>query len=359
MGEIVVSFCIPTYNRENMVGELVEEILKYPGNDIEIIVCDNASTDNTCGLIKEIKKRDNRVCLIENETNIGPVPNWYKALKGGNGKWLFQVMDRDWIRSDLIPDLLQTLQLFDKFGAGFAVAGEIVDDKGYYILEAGIEGVKEFALRASHPTGAIFNRLKWNEFSSQDEYWNGNYTVYPHGYCFAYLASKYKSGYISSDICDKAHYNLRKATTVSRFYVESDGSRTENPNAWYLPENRYKLLLDATEHIELFIDNREDIQAFIISSFGKTFWNVTTENWILAHDHLTRQRYNCDNFETNYLQIMANGFDCIVNYRQYLENSGYEWVDKPFMKRLLVEEAKQINNLYGLVLNIEYDNQLN
>ena len=41
--KIVLSICIPTYNRKTLLKEILDEILRYPYNDIEIIVIDNAS----------------------------------------------------------------------------------------------------------------------------------------------------------------------------------------------------------------------------------------------------------------------------------------------------------------------------
>ena len=43
----IISICIPTYNRKDKVYELVSNILKYKGNEIEVAVLDNLSKNNS------------------------------------------------------------------------------------------------------------------------------------------------------------------------------------------------------------------------------------------------------------------------------------------------------------------------
>ncbi len=52
---IVISIVIPTYNRYNLTKKLIEQILSFSDNTIEIIVIDDGSTDDTTKLESEIK----------------------------------------------------------------------------------------------------------------------------------------------------------------------------------------------------------------------------------------------------------------------------------------------------------------
>lgn len=79
MSNPLVSICIPTYNREKYLKHTIESALKQTYSNIEIIVSDNASDDNTVNLVKSFK--DKRIHLIVQKKNIGMVPNWNACIK--------------------------------------------------------------------------------------------------------------------------------------------------------------------------------------------------------------------------------------------------------------------------------------
>lgn len=77
----LVSILIPTYNRENLIGETIDSALKQSVKDIEIIVVDNNSTDLTTAVALEYMKTDQRIRVYKNESNIGPVLNWIRCAQ--------------------------------------------------------------------------------------------------------------------------------------------------------------------------------------------------------------------------------------------------------------------------------------
>lgn len=75
------SIIIPVYNRENFIEKAIKSALSQSVEDIEVIVTDNASTDNTCAIAVDISRYDDRVKVYRNDVNVGPVRNW---LVGAN-----------------------------------------------------------------------------------------------------------------------------------------------------------------------------------------------------------------------------------------------------------------------------------
>ncbi len=67
MNKPFFSVIIPTYNRATFIEKAVHSVLYQTFTDFEIIVVDDASTDNTEEIVKRIK--DNRIIYIKNETN--------------------------------------------------------------------------------------------------------------------------------------------------------------------------------------------------------------------------------------------------------------------------------------------------
>lgn len=64
-----LSIICPAYNHEKYVDDFIKSFLKQTENDIELIIVDDCSTDNTRNIIKSYD--DNRITLIENQYNMG------------------------------------------------------------------------------------------------------------------------------------------------------------------------------------------------------------------------------------------------------------------------------------------------
>lgn len=57
----LVSIIIPTYNRRHMIGKAIDSCLSQSYKNIEIIICDDHSTDGTNKYIEERIKEDPRI----------------------------------------------------------------------------------------------------------------------------------------------------------------------------------------------------------------------------------------------------------------------------------------------------------
>ena len=83
----VVSIGVPVYNAANFLARALESLLAQTYPHLEIIICDNASTDGTAAIGREFAERDSRVRYVRNDTNIGANPNFLKALDLASGKY--------------------------------------------------------------------------------------------------------------------------------------------------------------------------------------------------------------------------------------------------------------------------------
>jgi len=75
-----VSVCVPVYNGEKYLAETLESILAQSMQDIEIIISDNASIDETPKIIAKYANYDPRIVSIRNQANIGYSLNIEKAV---------------------------------------------------------------------------------------------------------------------------------------------------------------------------------------------------------------------------------------------------------------------------------------
>ena len=90
-----VSIIIPTLNRSNYLDRTIQSALSQDYEDIEVIIADNASSDDTKDMIKKYK-HDKRVLYFRNNYTINRAANWNKALmKYASGEYILLLPDDD------------------------------------------------------------------------------------------------------------------------------------------------------------------------------------------------------------------------------------------------------------------------
>jgi len=92
-----ITIGLMVYNEEKDLDEAIRSIYEQNFEDIEILVGNNASTDNSTNIIESYAKQDARIVHIQRERNIGALQNWndlvnrakgeYFILAGGHDKW--------------------------------------------------------------------------------------------------------------------------------------------------------------------------------------------------------------------------------------------------------------------------------
>jgi len=81
----LVSILIPVYNREKYIKETIESGLNQTYSNIEIIVFDNHSDDDTWKILTSNYSNNSKIKLFRNEQNIGPVRNWALCINAASG----------------------------------------------------------------------------------------------------------------------------------------------------------------------------------------------------------------------------------------------------------------------------------
>lgn len=103
-----LSICIPTYNRADIVVDIVRRILSISDSRLRVLVQDNCSSDNTVESLNSII--DNRLYLFKNPINYGGAKNSVLSLcHSGISKYYILMLDRDEIDFAVINSLLEYL----------------------------------------------------------------------------------------------------------------------------------------------------------------------------------------------------------------------------------------------------------
>jgi len=82
-----VSVGIPVYNGANYVAEAISSMLGQTYQDFELLIQDNASTDETEEICREFARSDNRVIYVRNAENVGAVANYNLLLERAHGRY--------------------------------------------------------------------------------------------------------------------------------------------------------------------------------------------------------------------------------------------------------------------------------
>lgn len=158
--EILLSICIPTYNRAEWVSGLVLECLKINSDKIEIIVIDNCSPDNTQALLNEIK--DPRFYYYRNSINTG-FGNIGSCVNKGRGKFCLLLRDKDRV----IPNIENWFNQVESFleksedttifrGLQQEADGTVIHTANKILKKNTLEAYKNILLSSTYSTSIIF-----------------------------------------------------------------------------------------------------------------------------------------------------------------------------------------------------------
>ena len=123
MSKIVLSICIPTYNRGKILVKSLNRLISFKSNEIEIVVSDNCSQDDTEALIKKIK--DPRIKYFRNKTNLGFDRNLLKCCERANGMYYLFLSDEDIIDLEMLLWIIEFIKKNNSFTQILGSVGDL------------------------------------------------------------------------------------------------------------------------------------------------------------------------------------------------------------------------------------------
>jgi glycosyltransferase involved in cell wall biosynthesis len=126
-----ISVSIATYNRAAMVRQAIEAALAQTLAPVEIVVTDDASTDNTWDVLQSLAANQPRVRVFRRDANSGGVANWNFAIANTHGDYIAWCSDDDRFLPDHLEASVDYLEAYPEVGlvhAGFVDAIETAED---------------------------------------------------------------------------------------------------------------------------------------------------------------------------------------------------------------------------------------
>lgn len=105
-----VSIGLPVYNGENFIAEAIDSVLSQSFGDLELIICDDASTDRTAEICQDYVARDSRVSYHRNERNRGAAPNYNNLVRLSRGDYFKWIAHDDVVTPDYVARTVDALE---------------------------------------------------------------------------------------------------------------------------------------------------------------------------------------------------------------------------------------------------------
>lgn len=185
-----VSVIIPNYNHARFLTRRIESVLEQTFSDYEIILLDDASTDDSISIINRYR-HNRRIRCIENERNSGsPFKQWNKGVKEATGTYLWFAESDDWADKTFLSKLVALLHSNPDLGLVYSQSlavnetDELIDNylsstahldpnlwSSDFVMDGRLFCTKYMMFRNVIPnaSAALIRRKVWDEVGAADE----------------------------------------------------------------------------------------------------------------------------------------------------------------------------------------------
>lgn len=165
-----ISVIIPVYNTGKYLKRCLDSIINQNFKEIEIIIVNDCSSDNSLGIIKNYQKKDSRIILINKGKNEGLSAARNSGIKIAKGEYILHIDSDDWVEQNYFRDMYKYAQ---KEKADIVISDfykEFENGKKDYKIDQGIIkkqnneiAIKKIFLGGGYPS-------VWNKLIKKDLY---------------------------------------------------------------------------------------------------------------------------------------------------------------------------------------------
>ncbi|MCU1245621.1 MAG: family 2 glycosyl transferase, partial [Acidobacteria bacterium] len=168
MSKPSMAVLIPTFQRADMLPRAIRSVLAQRYREVEVFICDNASTDGTAEVAAAFARSDSRVHYTRRDHNIGALENFNTAIRDVELPFFSLLSDDDFV----LPDFCETaMSLFERHPAAFLACTRTIMlneingrvhrrnrswTEGLYVPS--VESVSHMAADHFITTGVVFRR---------------------------------------------------------------------------------------------------------------------------------------------------------------------------------------------------------
>ena len=215
MPKPLVSIIMSSYNHESYIEEALNSVFNQSYDNIEIILCDNCSSDNTFYKALEFCNSNNIKnirCVVErNDQNLGVTRSLNRCLDFARGEYFFNLWTDDYIEKDCIETFVSYALKNTNFNGIYICETKDVDLKGNVLLSRKLDFLG--------PGGIVNKNIFWESLFSIS---SGGLMVVPY---FSSIADLNKLG----------NFDVDYKSVEWDLYIRSNGG----PGVFYVPHMLY------------------------------------------------------------------------------------------------------------------------
>ena len=133
-----VSLGIPLYNESEFLEETIISLLNQSYKDIEIVAIDNNSSDGSFKILQKYSKKDKRLRIYKNKSNIGQSANFNLVFEKSEGEYFSWIGAHDKYEKDYVEKLLNKFKKNQNISVAFSNVSNIDKDGNYINQEKNI-----------------------------------------------------------------------------------------------------------------------------------------------------------------------------------------------------------------------------
>ncbi len=154
----LVSICIPTYNGTAFIAQAMESIITQSYSNLEVIVSDDNSKDNTLSIIEDYKSKIKAPIFIFNHEPNGIGANWNNCVKKAKGKYIKFLFQDDLLAPQCIEKMVEQAEKNQQIGLVYSARSFIYNPENIQ----NINWIKKY--------GALHTHWKHFEIASNKTY---------------------------------------------------------------------------------------------------------------------------------------------------------------------------------------------
>ena len=303
----LVTILIPTYNASSTIEKALESVFEQDYTSLEIIIIDDASTDDTLSVIEKFKKANTRIPIqiITKVENKGPAHSRNIGIKTAKGKYIALLDSDDYLHPDKIktqitflesyPDFMGCSTFMQNFGLQNNIVGAPTDTTnlkdilliGMPFLHASFVFRKNFVLD---------KKIFYNEeFRTAEDY--------------EWAVRLFDAGAKIKNIDQPLHY-YRISGSQESFQLDENGNQKRNDKQWLAATNIHYKIWNRFMPINHPLYQKQFIEIFL---HHKTFDNLEEislfKNWF---SQLEKYNQKTQYFSSDFL--LDNASNCVTNY---------------------------------------------
>jgi glycosyltransferase involved in cell wall biosynthesis len=339
----LLSFCIPTYNRVGSVLPLVRRVLESSSSEIEVVVSDNGSTDDTLTQLATI--HDPRLVIIRNEINRGALFNQVNVLLQGRGTYSALLLDKDSVDPAFIPSFLDFLRRESPF-TGYCEYHQPMGTPAR-LFQLGGEALRGMAYSCHHPSGYFFRKADLHDIHIVERFSDhGTVGNFPFEFMQAELALRGPAAIFQEPIF--VPESLEAAQAIKSFTINAI-----KEDAFFSPKGRLKTAVRFSSHI-LGLPLPTDLKRHLVfDRFAQGLWHSTVGYRSIMANEAICDHYHIATRRVSRLELVLIALDYYRGFVRQLK-AAQQNAERPMGSDVLIDTARRLVRRVGRRLGRQF-----